>query len=477
MSASGSDRAIAAVMQWAAREEWRGWLEDVIADHLAPACLAAGVAPDELPDLLGEDAHAQLIGCAFEDFLTREFGPGGRNIVDDYLERRGWTEPVAAKRHLQALRRSVMSVYEVVDTAPGSHFVARDLVRGGEPVRVRDKLGSRSVARWDRLAARLLPVGGETRMAGGVLSLGFDDAAAVIEAMAGLGKGLGRRVGRAAREGVPREAPGAPPVGEAVLAEAAPLITGTWLAGALEQARGGPLPELVNFDGEELVLCEVRFPLADPARAGEVAARLDRLADLHRDEPGEPAWTWTATAKAARGKARAAGRKALKLGTLDAEGGPVLGSVRLEGGAVVLEANSAERAERGRGMLRGALGALVRAPLTSMRTPEQLLAERSAEGGDAGAGAGEPALPPEEAEAVMREVMDRHSRGVLGEPVEMLDGKSPRQAARSEAGRRKVAEWLKYLENQTAHHAGAAGMPAYDFGWMWEELKIADLRR
>jgi hypothetical protein len=262
-------------------------------------------------------------------------------------------------------------------------------------------------------------------------------------------------------------------VDEAVLGEAAPLITGTWLAGALEQVRGGPLPELVNFDGEELVLCEVRFPLADPARAGEAATCLDRLPDLHRDEPGEPAWTWTATAKAARGKARAAGRKALKLGTLDAEGGPVLGSVRLEGGAVVLEANSAERAERGRGMLRGALGALVRAPLTSMRTPEQLLAERSAEGG----GAGEPALPPEEAEAVMREVLDRHYRGVLGEPVEMLDGKSPRQAARSEAGRRKVAEWLKYLENQTAHHAGAAGMPAYDFGWMWEELKVADLRR
>src|SRR4051794_35677041 len=332
MSASGSDRAIAAVMQWAAREEWRGWLEDVIADHLAPACLAAGVAPDELPDLLGEDAHAQLIGCAFEDFLTREFEPDGRNIVDDYLERRGWTEPVAAKRYLQALRRSVMSVYEVVDTAPGSHFLARDLVRGGEPVRVRDKLGSRSVARWDRLAARLLPIGGETRMAGGVLSLDFDDAAAVVEAVAELGKGLGGTIGRAAREGVPREAPGAPPVGEAVLAEAAPLITGTWLAGALEQARGGPLPELVNFDGEELVLCEVRFPLADPARAGEVAARLDRLADLHRDEPDEPAWTWTAAAKAARGKARAAGRKALKLGTLDAEGGPGPGAARPGGG-------------------------------------------------------------------------------------------------------------------------------------------------
>src|SRR3954454_6732168 len=330
--------------------------------------------------------------------------------------------------------------------------------------------------RPDRRAARLLPMGGETSMTGGTLLLDFDDAAAVVEAIAELGKGLGRRVGRRARrEGAGRGAAEVVPVAEAVLAEAAPLITGTWLAGALEQARGAPLPELVNFDGEQLVLCEVRFPLADPARAGEVTTRLDRLADLHRDEPGEPAWTWTATAKAARGEARAAGRKALKLGALDAEAGPVLGSVRLEDDAVALAANSVERAGRGREMLRGALGTLVRAPLTSVQTPEQMLAERSAEGGDAGVA--EPPLPPEEAEAVMREVMDQHYRGVLDEPVTMLDGKSPRQAARSKTGRRKVAEWLKYLENQTAHHAGAAGMPAYDFGWMWEELKVADLRR
>jgi hypothetical protein len=59
----------------------------------------------------------------------------------------------------------------------------------------------------------------------------------------------------------------------------------------------------------------------------------------------------------------------------------------------------------------------------------------------------------------------------------MLDGKSPRQAARSKTGRQKAAEWLKYLENQTAHRAVSGAVPAYDFGWMWEELKIADLRQ
>ena len=59
----------------------------------------------------------------------------------------------------------------------------------------------------------------------------------------------------------------------------------------------------------------------------------------------------------------------------------------------------------------------------------------------------------------------------------MLGGKSPRQAVRSKAGRQKVVEWLKYLENQTAHRAADDGMPAYDFGWMWEELRVVDLRR
>jgi hypothetical protein len=296
-----------------------------------------------------------------------------------------------------------MSVYEVVDTTPGSHFVVRDLVRGGEPVRVKDKLGSQSVARWDRLAARLLPIEGETQMTGGALLLDFDAAAAAVEAIAELRKSLRR----AQREGVLHKALEMLSVDETVLGQAAPLITQAWLASALEQARGSPLPKLVNFDGEELVFCEARFPLADPGRAEEVTAHLDRLPDAYRDDPDEPAWTWTTARKTSRGKARGTSRKALKLATFDAEGGPVLGSVRLEGSAVVLTANSVERIEQGQEMLRKALGALVKAPLTSMQTPEQVLAEQAAEGG---ADVEEPPLPPEETEAIMREMLDQHYR-------------------------------------------------------------------
>jgi hypothetical protein len=97
-----------------------------------------------------------------------------------------------------------MSLYEVLDTAPGRHFVVRDLVRGGEPVRVADQRGSQSVTRWDRLAARLLPIEGTTQMAGGALRLDFDDAAALVAAITKLKKSFKRAIGQQARrEGGP----------------------------------------------------------------------------------------------------------------------------------------------------------------------------------------------------------------------------------------------------------------------------------
>ena len=51
--------------------------------------------------------------------------------------------------------------------------------------------------------------------------------------------------------------------------------------------------------------------------------------------------------------------------TYDEQGGRVLGSVRLDPAAVVLQTNSVERAERGKSWLAGVLGSLVKAPLTA----------------------------------------------------------------------------------------------------------------
>jgi hypothetical protein len=269
VAAAGSGKAIAAIMMWSTREEWLEQRQAVAEEHLGPICEGLELSPLEISDLLGGEGFGQLMGCAFEDFLTCRFEPDQRNVVDDYLRRRGWKESVPGKRYLRALQESIMSIYEVTDTETGSHFWARDMVRGGEPIRVEDKLASENLVRWDRIAARLLPIGATTYLSGGALWLSFEDARGVIEEVVERRKSLNRQLRRQARRGgIGRADLDALPIDDAILSEATPLFTQTWLTTMLRRALGQPMPELSNFDGEALVLSEARFPVADPANVG-----------------------------------------------------------------------------------------------------------------------------------------------------------------------------------------------------------------
>src|SRR3546814_2785124 len=84
-----------------------------------------------------------------------------RNIVDDYIRRRGWNESGPTKIYLRALRSSVMSLHEVSEVEPGSGFLVRDLIRGGEPLRVSERSASQTLKQWDRIGARVVQVGGK----------------------------------------------------------------------------------------------------------------------------------------------------------------------------------------------------------------------------------------------------------------------------------------------------------------------------
>jgi hypothetical protein len=80
-----------------------------------------------------------------------------------------------------------------------------------------------------------------------------------------------------------------------------------------------------------------------------------------------------------------------------------------------------------------------------------------------------------EMQRIVGEMMDRQYRQVLDEPVPALGNKTPRQMAKTKAGRIKVTEWLKYIENMTAK-SGNEQMAEYSFAWMWDELGVADLK-
>ena len=290
MRIAGADKAVGNVIEWALRDD--DWAEEwayVLADHLAPACDDLGIEPEALEFALGSDGFGIVFACATEDFLSSGFGDEDDNVVDDYLKRRGWRESGSARTYLRALRASTMSLYEVVDLVAGHHLVLRDLIRDGKPVRVDERLGSQTAARWDRIALRLLSIGSKHCLAGGALHFPHEAAASLLKAIDSTAKqerSAAKR--RAKRAGLAADIP-LETFKADVLPSLAPIFTRTWLLYTL--GRLSQPPHLVNFDGHDIEFTETRYPLPLDA-AAEIERRLDAAPLIERDGEDVPEWTW-----------------------------------------------------------------------------------------------------------------------------------------------------------------------------------------
>ena len=187
MRIPGADQAIGHLIKWSEKDEWTPYRRHVFAEHFELIMERFDISEQEIVDLLDE-AFGMVCGFVLEDFFTARFGEEGElNVVDDYLRRRGWREKVPAKRYLEALRDSVATLYEVVDLDPGHSMTVRDVILGGDPVSVEEKLGSQSVARWDRIAGRIVTVNGKRYFTGALLLFPHhvaDDVLSAVDRMA-----------------------------------------------------------------------------------------------------------------------------------------------------------------------------------------------------------------------------------------------------------------------------------------------------
>ncbi len=462
--------SLAGLTKFIRRDEWREAFHQLLERHMAPACAKADVSIDELLEVVGDHHTTVLWGCVFEDFLTRSLDDG-RNVVDDYLKRRGWKESASNKAYITALRSSVMSLYEISDIVRDQSFLARDLVRGGEPIRVSERSGTRYLKPWDRMAARLVQVGPRTEMAGGAMAFDFETGEVALQAL--------RRAGRKARAGVDEFARKIEEgIDSALLAEAltdtellrasAFLFTNIWLDDLLQRTLNPTLPQMCNTDGDELVFTTVSYALKPEASADAIQLALDAIPALRPER--ETFWNWIGQKERVSEKRRADSQTFIT--TLD-DGSLVLRTIELKDRMLVLEANSLQRAERGRALLASVLGGLVGDPRIESRTVAELMASRPA-------GKSEPlssGLSLDQERAVLQTNMERHYMGLLDDPVPMLGNVTPRRAAKSAKGRAKLVAWLKLLENGAARQDAASPMAGCDLSWMWTELGVADLRR
>ena len=461
---------ISGLIAWSRREEWREPMSEVFIEHIARACDAAGIAPDELPQRLEPESESTVWGAAFEDLLTRDL-PDGRNLADEYLRRRAWRESTSVRGYIAALRRSVISLYEVSNIVPGQSMLLRDLIRGGEPVRVNERLGTQSVRPWDRVATRVL-----TLPDGNVLSgtlLGFpaplDDT--LLTTLKDTHRASAREAAKIARSaGIATDARA---MRKAVtladmLPRAASLITNLWLGRLLAPRQGLTLPALHNSEGDPLALMTLHFPLRPGVAVDEVAAALGRIPELTA-ETGRR-WTWLGT----RTPSLASSPPGLAIIGTNEQGALVLGSLRLGRQRLELEVNSKRRAERGEALLRSALGDLIGPALREQTDLQEVLAKRDAADGPPAPSSG---LPLDQERAIIHQTLERHYRDVLDQPIPMLGDRTPREACRSAKGRQAAAEWLKSHENTMARYPEHSPMAGYDLSWVWQELGILALRR
>ncbi len=466
-----SNHVLQGLVKWSMRDRWGDRFEQIFEDHVLPTCDETGLEIDEIVSTLGEDLFmATVWACAFEDFLTREFD-GAENVVDDYLKRRGWKVTASVRTYMAALRNSVMSLYEVSDVVPGTSFRARDLIRGGEAILISERTASRTLKPWDRIAARLVQVGSQTRIGGGLLQYQHDTSEAFLAAWHDLAKLSKDEKRKLAEDAIGED------FDEGTIAELSPteilrasnsMFTTFWLVDVIDRAGGTNIPDLRNSEGDELVLCEARYPLAVGTTSDDIRAILETRSEFR--PRSAKSWSWVKLATpAAASIAEEQSQESLKFETRLEDGTLVLGEVTLEDKTLMLRVNSLRRSDLGCALLSGILGERVGQALVKMESIEQVLASRD------GVVTKQIDIPEEERRAIIHDQMDRHYREVLDEPIPMLGGASPRAAVKMDSGRAKVADWLKMLENRTARSDST--MANYSFAWLWTELGINELRR
>ena len=238
----------------------------------------------------------------------------------------------------------------------------RDLVRGGEPVRVSEKRGSEGLRQWDRIATRVVPLRDGAVISGALMLFEHQAGEAPLASLRKVRAKAPRDVAAAARGFGIRadaEALAGMPAPDLLLARAAFMFTNAWLDAALRSAQGRDRPELLISEGDPLEFTVLHFPL----RPGVTAERVrEALASVPALRPEGPAfWNWLA-APGAKPKAVPRRAKAQTVTTTMEDGAPVFGTLQLKGRRLSLEANSVARAERGRALLEPVLAGLVGRP-------------------------------------------------------------------------------------------------------------------
>jgi hypothetical protein len=372
---------------------------------------------------------------------------GGDTVRARFLRARRRSLDAEAIAWLEAQGRAYVTAWEVTAVAPGESVDLRDLFTG-EVRHVTERSASTALRVHDVVCGRVVDHEGLSLFCG-LYPIPLDprEGAAFVELMR-LELG-GRRSSRVAATML-RE----PDVGT--------MFLDAWDE-ICETLRDRPPPVLHNTDGELFV--SVRDELA---LVGDRSALRAALVAMPGAQPGEGIDF--------DGEEIAVVRDNPPGSPLE---NTVIGCMTLSASTLVLETNSRERADKLRADVERACKKLVRFSSRSEEDGAAFVARMQAGGGGGGAAANDDdddgddsGLAPEEAQAMIRRLKERHYAAWCDLPVPQLGGKTPREVASlpSKQARAGLEVMLKELERMEA--SGPVG-EAFDVRILRRELGLS----
>jgi hypothetical protein len=441
----GYETAVIPVLDWVKSSQWLNTFRAHGQDFFAELTDAYDESLDTILSWLPTPLWGRATRCCFDDFLTLEYESNPSNPLDQYLDEVGMGPEEAVVDFLIAFRDSVVRVYHVVERTPYESVVLRDLIGGAGPVLIEDEMLTAPLSAGDNIATRIVTVKEKDYLAGSILVLSdemletFKDAfeATMKEQMRGVEKYLQKdlRHRRIVRN--------------RILKEAATALTVLWVTNALATLQDAP--PFGNDDEPESVF-EARIAYSQELEP--VIEWLDEHPDLGRPLPKEFLWLWFTD--------RANPEASLKA------------MVWIAGQEIYLESSERGRIEEAVRVLVDMLGDYV-----DEVEIKEVGSDLSEDDEDPRSFVPTPMAGEDEStyRSRVHASLDQRLRSILDHPVTKLNGKVPRELAKTVKGRKQLCKWLESLEFGLRADLNKIGLANYDFVWIWKELGMETYRQ